>query len=130
MAVFPKMDAEDRRPLYQQVVDGIKGQIARGDLREGMLLPSVRQLAGDLGVNLNTIAIAYRQLQEEGFVIVKHGAGATVASSRVRGRDRNQLRKALRNILTEMSLAGIGEDEVTAIVQAEFRLMSQKRAAG
>ena len=129
MAVF-KVDAGDRRSLYQQVVDGIKSQIAHGDLREGMPLPSVRQLAADLGVNLNTIAIAYRQLQEEGFVVVKHGAGAAVASGRARTGDRQQLRKALRNILTEMSLAGISETEVTAIVQAEFRLMGQRRAAG
>ncbi len=58
--MFLTVDATDKRPLYQQIVDGVKALIARGDLREGATLPSVRQVAGDLGVNLNTIAVAYR----------------------------------------------------------------------
>ena len=62
--MFLTVDFNDKRPLYQQVADGIKALIARGVLREGMTLPSVRQVAGDLGVNLNTIAVAYRELQE------------------------------------------------------------------
>jgi GntR family transcriptional regulator len=69
--MYLTIDFEDRRPLYQQVIDGVKELIACGTLKEGMSLPSVRQLAGDLGVNLNTIAAAYRQLQDEGLVSVK-----------------------------------------------------------
>lgn len=84
--MFLTVDANDKRPLYQQIVDGVKALIAGGTLREGMTLPSVRQVAGDLGVNLNTIAVAYRQLQEEGFLAVRHGAGAVVASRRARYR--------------------------------------------
>ena len=73
------VDENDRRPIYQQVVDEIKALIARGELREGMALPPVRQVAADLGVNLNTIATAYRELQREGLINVRHGAGAVVA---------------------------------------------------
>ena len=69
------VDATDKRPIYQQIVDGVKALIARGDLREGTPLPTVRQVAGDLRVDLNTIAVAYRQLQDEGFLSVRHGAG-------------------------------------------------------
>ena len=72
--MFLTLDANDKRPIYQQIADGIKALIARGDLHEGMVLPSVRQVSGDLGVNLNTIAVAYRQLQDEGLVTVRHGA--------------------------------------------------------
>src|SRR5437773_1969147 len=74
------IDTNDPRPIYQQVADGIKESIARGMLPEGALLPSVRQLAADLGVNLNTIASAYRELQEEGLIVVKHGSGSVVTS--------------------------------------------------
>ena len=47
--MFLTVDANDKRPLYQQIIDGVKALIARGDLREGATLPSVRQVAGDLG---------------------------------------------------------------------------------
>jgi GntR family transcriptional regulator len=64
--MYITIDESDRRPVYRQVADEIKGLIARGELREGMALPPVRQVADDLGVNLNTIAAAYRELQKEG----------------------------------------------------------------
>jgi len=80
VTMFLTMQPNDKRPVYQQIVDGIKALIAHGDLGEGKSLPSVRQVAGDLGINLNTVAVAYRQLQDEGFVTVRHGAGAVIAS--------------------------------------------------
>ena len=74
------IDTTDPRPIYQQVADGIKTLIANGKLAEGAPLPQLRQLAADLGVNLNTIATAYRTLQDAGLIAVKHGSGAVVAS--------------------------------------------------
>jgi GntR family transcriptional regulator len=62
----------DWRPIYQQVADGIKELIAQGKLTEGTSLPPVRQIAADLGVNLDTIAAAYRELQKEGLIVL-HG---------------------------------------------------------
>ncbi len=74
--MFVTVDERDARPLYQQLVDEIKTLIARGELEEGTLLPPVRQVASDLGVNLNTVAFAYRRLQKDGLIRVKHGSGA------------------------------------------------------
>jgi GntR family transcriptional regulator len=119
------VNADDQRPLYQQIVDGIKALIARGDLREGTALPSLRRVATSLGVNLNTIAIAYRQLQEEGLVTVRHGAGAVVASRRLRGRNAEDLRKPLRTALTQMILAGLSEREIVSAVRDELALLRQ-----
>ena len=62
--MYITIDERDGRPMYRQVVDGIKELIARGELAAGSSLPPVRQVAADLGVNLNTIAFAYRQLQK------------------------------------------------------------------
>jgi Predicted transcriptional regulators len=87
--MFLTVDTEDPRPLYQQVVDGIKHLIAQGRLSEGVVLPSTRQLASDLGVNLNTIATAYRELQNQGLVTIKHGAGCVITSGRQRKRKRS-----------------------------------------
>ncbi|MBI1787269.1 MAG: GntR family transcriptional regulator [Acidobacteria bacterium] len=124
--MFLAVDANDKRPLYQQVVDGIKALIARGDLREGMTLPSVRQVAGDLGVNLNTIAAAYRELQQEGLLAVRHGSGAVVASRRSRDVDGEEIRKPLRAALTQMALAGLSNREIVDIVRRELESLQRK----
>src|SRR5688572_25410293 len=74
-----RIDPDDPRPMYRQVADEIKTLIASGELRKGDPLPAVRQLAADLGVNLNTVASAYRELRSEGLITVRHGARAIVA---------------------------------------------------
>lgn len=115
------IDEGDARPIYQQIVEEIKGLIARGELKEGAALPPVRQLAADLGVNLNTVATAYRELQAVGLLTVKHGAGATVASSTAHERGEDELRKPLRAALTGMVLAGLGRGQIMTIVGDELR---------
>jgi GntR family transcriptional regulator len=124
--MFLTVDTNDKRPLYQQIVDGVKALIARGDLREGATLPSVRQVAGDLGVNLNTIAVAYRRLQEEGFLSIRHGTGTIVLSRRARAVEEDELRQPLRTALTQLILAGRSNEEITAAVQKELEFIHQK----
>jgi GntR family transcriptional regulator len=119
--MFLTIDANDSRPVYQQVVDGVKALIAGGHLNEGTALPSVRQVAGDLGVNFNTIATAYRQLQDEGFVAVRHGSGAVVASRVGRDVPAAALRKGLRGVLADLLLAGLGDREIVAAVREELK---------
>jgi GntR family transcriptional regulator len=126
MAMFLTIDVSDSRPIYQQVVDGVKALIAGGHLREGAALPSIRQLAGDLGVNFNTIAIAYRQLQEAGFVSVRHGAGSVVSSRPEREVPSETLRKGLRGALAEMMLAGLDDREIVAAVRQELERLRAK----
>ena len=120
------VDANDKRPIYQQIVDGVKALIARGDLREGTPLPTVRQVAGDLQVNLNTIAVAYRQLQDEGFLSVRHGAGTVVSIRPDRGTDTEALRKLLRPTLTELILTGLSDEAITGIVRQELKALRLK----
>jgi DNA-binding transcriptional regulator YhcF (GntR family) len=115
------VDAKDPRPMYQQVADGIKGLIARGELTEGQALPSVRQLAADLGVNLNTIATAYRGLQDEGLIAIRHGAGAVVAARRTTTVNQKELRSKLGAVLTQMVLAGMRRVEIMSAVADELR---------
>jgi len=124
--MFLTVDANDKRPLYQQIVDGVKALIARGDLREGATLPSVRQVAGDLGINLNTIAVAYRRLQEEGFLAIRHGTGTVVSSRRARAVEEDELRQPLRTALTQLILAGRNDKEITAVIQEELSSIRQK----
>jgi GntR family transcriptional regulator len=119
--MFIVVDENDRRPIYQQVVDEIKGLIARRELREGAALPPVRQVAADLGVNLNTIAAAYRELQREGLINIRHGAGAVVAARTASDKTDDELRKPLRAALTQMALAGLARAQIMSIVADELR---------
>lgn len=116
------VDENDSRPIYRQVVDEIKALIARGELSEGAPLPPVRQVAADLGVNLNTIATAYRELQREGLISVRHGSGAVVSSrTNVIEKTDGELRKPLRAALTQLVLAGLPKTEIMTIVSDELR---------
>lgn len=68
------------RPVYQQIIDVVKRDIALGRLKKDEKLPTVRQLAAQLTINPNTIAKAYRQLEQEGIITTKPGAGAFIAN--------------------------------------------------
>ena len=68
------------RAVYQQIIDQIKRDIALGRLIEDEKLPTVRQLAAQLALNPNTIAKAYRQLEQEGIITTRPGTGAFVAN--------------------------------------------------
>ena len=69
-------------PIYVQLIDQIKHKIALGELVPGDQLPTVRQLAADLRVNFNTIARAYRMLDEEGIISTQHGRGTFILELR------------------------------------------------
>ena len=75
-----RIDNASGRPVYQQIIDQVKRDIALGRLTRDEKLPTVRQLAGRLAINPNTIAKAYRQLEQEGIIVTRPGAGAFVAS--------------------------------------------------
>ncbi|MBZ5538225.1 MAG: GntR family transcriptional regulator [Acidobacteriia bacterium] len=120
------INTADSRPIYQQVADGIKELIARGKLVEGASLPPVRQLAADLGVNLNTIATAYRELQEEGLIVIKHGSGSVVASCTMTERSQDELLRPLRTALTELILAGRSPSKILSMVARELTLVGKQ----
>ena len=75
-----RIDNASDRPVYLQIIDQIKRDIALGRLLRDERLPTVRHLAQQLAINPNTIAKAYRQLEQEGIIVTKAGAGAFVAS--------------------------------------------------
>ena len=123
--MFLTINTNDPRPIYQQVADGIKELIALGKLPQGAPLPPVRQLAADLGVNLNTIAIAYRELQKDGLIVIKHGSGSVVASSTTTERSPDDLRRPLRTALTELVLAGLSSTKILSMVIRELRTVGR-----
>jgi GntR family transcriptional regulator len=75
-----RIDNTSDRPVYQQIIDQVKRDIALGRLIKDEKLPTVRQLAKQLAINPNTIAKAYRQLEQEGIIVTKPGSGAFVTN--------------------------------------------------
>ena len=75
------LDYRDSRPIYTQIIDGFREQIATGVLQPGEKLPSVRELAAALTINPNTIQRSYRQLEVEGWIATVPGKGCFVCGS-------------------------------------------------
>src|SRR5512140_753055 len=75
-----RIDNASDRPVYQQIVDQVKRDVALGRIANGEKLPTIRQLAAQLVMNPNTIAKAYRQLEQEGIIVTRPGAGAFIAN--------------------------------------------------
>jgi DNA-binding transcriptional regulator YhcF (GntR family) len=107
-------------PVYEQIAGQIRDRIAAGELPPGQALPPVRTLASDLGVNLNTVARAYRLLEEQGFVRIRDRSGAEVAAPAVTpdAAARDRLAAELRDVVVRMRQAGIGNAELRRLVDA------------
>jgi GntR family transcriptional regulator len=102
-------------PPYQQVVAQIRAAIERGDLAPGSPLPTVRQLAGDLGVAPNTVARAYGDLQSDGWLVGDGRRGTRVAGHvpfNRRARMRS-LREATETFVTSLRHRGFTPEEIS-----------------
>jgi GntR family transcriptional regulator len=118
-------------PIYLQLMEQVKHAIETGALREGDQLPGIRPLAEELVINPNTVAKAYRELEHEGVIELRHGAGAFVSAN---GRDKKAA-DALRAGQTIVSTAierlharGITDEEIRRLFEAE--LAGLRKAGG
>lgn len=75
-----KIDNASDRAVYQQIVDQVKRDVALGKLATDEKIPTVRELAAQLAINPNTIAKAYRQLEQQGIITTRPGTGAFIAN--------------------------------------------------
>jgi DNA-binding transcriptional regulator YhcF (GntR family) len=108
-------------PVYEQVADQLRKLVAAGELAPGTPLPPVRQLAGDLGVNLNTIARAYRLLESERFLVIRGRAGVAVAApaEKIEQPARVRLVDEMRATLARLRQSGMATEELLSVVRRE-----------
>jgi GntR family transcriptional regulator len=114
-----RIDLNDPQPLEEQIAAALRQALAQGTLAPGDELPSVRQLAGDLGVHWNTAARAYRKLSDEGLLTVRRGRGAVVrgprrAAPRV---SRTAVRDRLASTVADALLGGLSHDDISRAFQ-------------
>lgn len=110
---------------YEQIAAQVREAVATGALPPGTLLPGVRVLASDLGVNFNTVARAYRVLEEQGFVTIRDRSGVEVATPAARAsrEARAALERELWGLMVRMRQAGFsGHDLRTTAERCLERL--------
>ena len=114
------VDTASRLPIYQQLAQQIREAIARGELEPAVGLPSVRQLSRELVINPNTVARAYRELEQAGVVVKRSTAGTFVsdAGSPLARRERLKiLTERIDALLAEAHQMNIDVDEVIALLR-------------
>ncbi len=114
------LDYRDARPIYTQIIDGFREQIATGILQPGEKLPSVRELAATLAINPNTIQRSYRQLEAEGWIATVPGKGCFVCQAEAtQSREQQRLLKQLDETIEGLIALGLSREDIAAHIRKE-----------
>ena len=122
--MFEQIDPRSSTPLYAQIAARLRLAVASGELRPGESLPSVRQLAARLRVNPATVVQAYREMEGEGFVEMRQGAGTFVreVTPDRRARERSgQAVQLVRQMLQHAGQLGVSPRELTEAIAQEMK---------
>ena len=108
-------------PIYLQLMEQVKHSIETGALRPGEQLPGIRPLAEQLVINPNTVAKAYRELEHEGVIELRHGAGAFVSANGPARRLTDKMRTAQTIVaaaIDKLRDRGLSDEEIRRLVEA------------
>lgn len=122
--MFDRIDSRSPTPLYAQIAEAIRVAVAAGELRAGEGLPSVRALATKLRLNPATVVQAYRDLEQEGLVDMRQGAGTFVADVPHATRSRERIaaaRRLARELLSDAARLGLSPAEVRDALERELK---------
>jgi GntR family transcriptional regulator len=122
--MFFEINPSNGVPVYEQVARQIMFAVASGSIESGELIPSVRELARELAINPNTVARAFRDLQDQDILQTVRGTGVAVAKGAktkcVAARTR-LIRERLRDVFEEARQSQLDDDELQKIVDAELQ---------
>jgi len=118
-------------PIYLQLMEQVKHAVETGALRGGDQLPTIRKVAEELAMNPNTVARAYRELEHEGVVEVRHGSGAYVAEPKATPKAAaiHTTGESLREAIEKGILLGLAEPEIRRAFESELLRLSGRAAA-
>ena len=122
----------DARPIFKQIVDSVRMQIARGEIQVGAKLPSVRGLATQLLVNANTVAKAYSELTSQGLLESRQGLGLFVAPQRQilsLEEQQHKLDKAIEVFVNEVAYLDYSQDVIVNSVAIAIDQVRPKKAS-
>ena len=112
------LNSRDPRPIYEQIMDNLRRLIISGGVAPGDRLPSVREMAAQLAINPNTIQRAYRELENEGYLVTLPGKGTFVVEHPgLEARRVESLWRQLERVADELRFAGVTQDELLARLQ-------------
>lgn len=112
-----EIDFNSEEALYLQLCNQIIMGIATSRFQEGDSLPSVRQMADSIGINMHTVNKAYTVLKQEGYVKVDRRRGAVIAVDADRMRTLEEIKKALQVILAKSSCKNISKEEIHELIE-------------
>jgi GntR family transcriptional regulator len=115
-------------PIYLQLMEQVKHGIETGALRPGEQLPGIRPLAEELVINPNTVAKAYRELEHEGVIELRHGAGAFVSAAARAKKLTDTLRAGqvlVAAAVEKLRARGLSDDEIRRLFEAELAGLSR-----
>jgi GntR family transcriptional regulator len=127
--MFFQIDFDNRLAIYDQVVRQVKFAVAGELLKEGTLVPSVRELARELTINPNTVARAYRQLQDDGVLESVRGTGLAVAAGaakRCREERIELIRSQLEQVFNEAKQSQIDPRKLRTLVEQQLAAIESK----
>lgn len=127
MTLLINIDLESDEPIYTQLKHQIIAGIAKGELKLGDGLPSVRSLAADIGINLHTVNKTYQQLKQEGFILIHRQKGVVVNPDGVQRADdeyRSKLMKSIHPLVAESVCRGMNEEEFLQLCSQIFKEFS------
>ena len=110
-------------PVYEQIENHVQFAISGGDLKAGDRLPSVKELAERLGVNFNTVAKSYRDLEVMGIIYTRRGMGCFInkgIEAKCRDKCRVQIVTHMHEVVQEAKAAGLHKKDVTSVVSASM----------
>ena len=125
--MYIRIEPSSSVPIYRQIIDQIKYQVATGVLKEGDRVPSVRQLAGQIAVNQNTILKVYNELCRENVLRIERGNGTFVTASRqsISATERkNRVANILRQAVVHAVHLDINLRETTKLLEKEYQAIS------
>jgi GntR family transcriptional regulator len=120
--MFLSINQHDNRPIYLQIINQIKEQVGNGTLKPGDELPSVREVADSLGINLHTVRNAYLKLRDQGIINLHLGRRARIAKRLPQRHPdlETDIQNRLKELITDALVQGIQIEDLRKLIDRQM----------